>query len=235
MRTSKEVIMNSLFLRSHALSLREVKRIINKLKGVRRSHVTVYNWVLKFAPKLVQIEKSMPLQFTKIWHVDEKFIRVRGSKDPFAYLWVVADSNSNIIAIHVSDSRSTEHAKIVLRKARERAGFAPDIIVTDGLQGYKRACTIFGRKCKHVVAHFQKEKVYYRGKLLGLSNNRIERVNGFFALWLHACRGLKSFSTAEIWLEFFVIHYNYLKPRGEEEKNLVEWQEIPAILMTRND
>ena len=105
MRTPKNIIMNALYLRSYTLSLRDVKRVIKKLKFYKTTHVSIYNWIMKFYPKLVEIEKKKPISFTNIWHVDEKFIRVRKSKDDFAYLWVVSDSDSNIIAVNVSNTR----------------------------------------------------------------------------------------------------------------------------------
>jgi len=235
MRTPKEIIMNALYLRSYTLSLREVKRVIKKLKFYKISHVSIYKWVMKFYPKLSDIEKRKPILFTNVWHVDEKFIRVRKSKDDFAYLWVVSDSNSNIIAVHVSNARDAASAKIVLRKARERAGFNPRVIVTDGLQGYQSATRIFGRKVRHVVAHFEKKGVVVDKKLLLLSNNKIERINGFFALWLHVCRGLKSFETANVWIEFFAMHYNYLMPHGQKEVVRLEWEQIPMMIQTCRD
>ena len=121
-RTDKQFIFDCLYLRSHTLSLREVKRIAKKFFKIKRSHVAIYNWVMKFQPWLAKIEKSLPLNISDIWHVDEKFIHVRGSKDKHAYLYVVADSNNNVIATLVANSRSGKNAEIILRKARERAG-----------------------------------------------------------------------------------------------------------------
>lgn len=234
MRFPREIIINALYLRSYPLSLRDVKRVIKKLVKIKVSHVSIYNWILKFAPKLIELAKKIPTQFTKIWHVDEKFIKVKKSKDDFAYLWAVIDSNNNLIAVHVSDARNGKNAKIVFNKAKERAGFNPDILASDGLQGYKKAVSfVFGRKTKHVIAHFKKKGLIYNKKRFFISNNRIERVNEFFALWLHVCRGLKSFETANLWLEFFAVHYNYLMPHGKEEKVKIEWEEIPVILQER--
>lgn len=233
MRTDKQFILNCLYLRSHTLSLREVKRISRKFFGIKRSHVSIYNWIMKFEPKLAQIEKNIPLKFTDIWHVDEKFIHVKGSKDRHAYLYVVADSNNNVIATLVANSRNIANAKIVLRKARERAGFAPTYIITDACQIYKKACKIFGRKVKHYVDKKDKKRFFHEGKIIKLSNNRVERINSFYALWLHVCRGLKSFETANVWIEFFTINYNYLKERGEKEKSKIEWEEIPLMMQTR--
>src|SRR3989344_3233619 len=117
-RFPKEIIINAIFLRSFPLSTRNVKRILKKINYVAVSHVTIYNWLVKFAPYVINISKLKPLAFTKIWHADEKFIHVKGSKDPHAYLWIVSDSNSNIIAVYISFERDANNAKIVLRKAR---------------------------------------------------------------------------------------------------------------------
>ncbi len=46
-----------------------------------------------------------------------------------------------------------------MRKARKRVGFAPRVIVTDGLQGYKSTTKSFGRKVKHIVAYFETKQV----------------------------------------------------------------------------
>jgi len=230
LRTDKQFVMNCLYLRSHTLSLREVKRISRKFFKIKRSHVAIYNWVMKFQPWLAKIEKAMPLVITDIWHTDEKFIHVRGSKDKHAYLYVVADSSNNVIATLVANSRSGKSAEIVLKKAKERAGFNPAYIITDGCEIYDRSCRIFGRKTKHLIDRKKKLKFFHKGLIVKLSNNRVERINGFYALWLHVCRGLKSFETAEKWIEFFTLNYNYLKKTGEKEESKVEWEEIPLMI-----
>jgi len=233
-RTDKQFIFNCLFLRSFTLSLREVKRIGKKFFGIKRTHVAIYRWIMKFAPHLARIEKNMPLKFTDIWHVDEKFIHVKGSKDKHAYLYVVADSANNITATLVANARNGKNAEIVLRKARERAGFAPAYIITDGCEIYNKACKIFGRKVKHRIDRKDKKRFFHKGKIIKLSNNRVERINSFYALWLHVCRGLKSFETANIWIEFFTINYNYLKERGEKEESRIGWEKIPMIMRARS-
>ena len=77
MRFPKEVITNALFLRLYPLSTRNVKRILRKLNYIKVSHVSIYNWVLKFASHLCKFANITPLNFTNFWHVDEKFIKVR--------------------------------------------------------------------------------------------------------------------------------------------------------------
>lgn len=234
MRFPREVIMNALFLRLYPLSMRNVKKILRKLKHIKVSHVSIYNWIIKFAPHLSNLARIIPLNFTKIWHVDEKFIKVKGSKDDFAYLWIVSDTNNNILATHVSFARDMINAKIVLKKAKERAGFDPEILVSDGLQGYKRACKkIFGRKTRHVETHFKAKNVVHKRKWYKLSNNRAESINRFYALWLHVCKGFKRLDNANLWIEFFTVNYNYLMAHGEKEEVKVEWKKIPVLIKVR--
>src|SRR3989344_5671101 len=231
MRFSSEVIMNALFLRLYPLSTRNVKRILRKLNYIKVSHVSIFNWVLKFAPRLCKFTNIFPLNFSKIWHVDEKFIKVKGSKDDFAYLWIISDSRNNILAVHVSFERDIINAKIVLQKAKQRAGFNPEILVSDGLQGYKKACKkIFGRKTRHVIAHFKAKRIIHKRKFYKLSNNRAEAINRFYALWLHVCKGFKQLDNANLWIEFFTVSYNYLMPRGEKEEVKVEWKNVPMLI-----
>ena len=231
MRFPREVITNALFLRLHPLSTRNVKRILRKLNYIKVSHVSIFNWVMKFAKHLCKFANIFPLNFSKIWHVDEKFIKVKGSKDNFAYLWIVSDDKNNILATHVSFERNIVNAKIVLQKAKQRAGFSPEILVSDGLQAYKKAYKkIFGRKTRHVEAHFEAKGIIHKCKFYKLSNNRAESINRFYALWLHVCKGFKRLNNANLWIEFFTINYNYLMPRGEKEEVKVGWEEVPKIL-----
>ena len=130
------IIMDALFLYSQPISTRGVIKNLKRFRKIKPSHVSVYNWVVKFASHLIKLSLLKLINFSSIWHVDEKFIHVRKSKDDFAYLWVVSDNNANILATHVSFARNGENARIVLEKAKLRAGFSPEILVSDGLQGY---------------------------------------------------------------------------------------------------
>lgn len=225
------IIMDALFLYSQPISTRGVVVNLKRFRKVKPSHVTIYNWVIKFASHLIRLSSLKPINFSNVWHVDEKFIKVRRSKDKFAYLWVVSDTNANILATHVSFSRDIVNAKIVLEKAKLRAGFSPEILVSDGLQGYKKAVKkSFGRKTRHVTAHFEAVGIVHNKQLMKISNNRAERVNEFYALWLHSCRGFKRLDRANLLIEFFTIYYNYLMPHGIEEKVKVQWENVPVLI-----
>jgi len=213
LRHSPQSVLSALMLKFKGRqSLREIVYWLKEFFQIKISHVAIYNWILKFASLFDKLAKCHTIQFTKVWHVDEKFIKVRGSKDRHAYLWVVEDSKSNIVAVYVSNRRDIVSAKTVLKLARENSGFESEVLVTDGCQVYKRACRIFGRKCKHVTAHFKAEPLIWKGHSYWLSNNIIERLNSTIELFKHVMRGFKSLLTANIWMKMFAIFYNYLRP-----------------------
>lgn len=225
------IIMDALFLYSQPISTRGVPVNLKRFRKIKPSHVSVYNWVIKFAKHLIKIANKKPIKFTNIWHVDEKFIHVRNSKDPHAYLWIVSDTNGKIIATHISFERDITNARIVLERAKKRAGFCPELLISDGLQSYKKAYKkVFERETRHVIAHFEPVGIVHNRQLMQITNNRAERINEFPALWLHSVRGFKRLDRANLLMEFFAVYYNYLMPHGEKQKVRVRWDMIPVMI-----
>lgn len=233
-RYSSLLIMDALFLYSQPISTSGVTKNLKRFRGITPTRMTIYNWVVKFASHLIRLASIKPLSFSSVWHVDEKFIKVRHptkKRGDFSYLWIVSDTNANILATHVSLHRDGKNAEIVLQKAKLRARFNPDLLVSDGLQGYKKAVKkTFGRKTRHVEAHFEAVGIVHKGKLMKISNNRAERVNQFPALWLHSVRGFKRLDRANLLMEFFTIYYNYLMPHGVKEQVKVKWEKVPELI-----
>lgn len=228
------MIMDALFLYSQPISTSGVTKNLKRFRGNTPTRMTIYNWIVKFAPYLIRLASIKPLNFTSQWHVDEKFIKVKHptkKRGDFSYLWIVSDTNGNILATHISLKRDSKNAEIVLKKAKARAGFNPGILVSDGLQGYKKAVRkAFGKKTRHVKAHFKGVGIVHKGKRMKISNNRAERVNQFPALWLHPVRGFKRLDRANLLMEFFTIYYNYLMPHGTREKVKVSWERVPKLM-----
>jgi len=210
------VIKNSI-LYGLFVSTRITVFLAHESMNVDFSHQTAYNWSKKFAKIVSKLERVR--NFSDIWHIDEKFVKVKGSKDDFAYLWDIIDDNNNIIATHVFNARDKASAIKILEKAKSKAIRPPNIIVTDGLQAYKKACKkVFGRKTKHIAAHFESKGIMYKGKLYYLSNNRIESLNSKINLWYKKFRGFKRLETANLWCEMFAYFYNYIRPRVIKHK-----------------
>ena len=185
-----EEIIKDAVLFGHFVSTRNVSFLVKESKGFTFTNMTAYNWIKKFAIFLMKNIKKH--DFSNIWHVDEKFVKVKGSKGDFDYLWVVEDDKNSIVAVYVSDKRDAKSAKIVLELAKKRAFKPPDIIVTDGLPGYKQACKkVFGRKTKHIEAHFEAKRFMRKGRYYILSNNRIESLNSKINLWYKSLGDLR--------------------------------------------
>jgi len=98
--------------------------IINYLLDIKISHVSPYNWNLKFSSQLEIIQNKFKLKFTKVWHVDEMFIRVKGNKSRknCSYLYVVEDSEGKIVAMYVSHRRDARSVRETLKEALKNAG-----------------------------------------------------------------------------------------------------------------
>lgn len=208
-----EEIIKFCILQMMFVSTRTAKFLLKEIFQFKASHVSIYNWNKKFAHLLSKLERSK--SFSNIWHVDEKFVRIKGSKDDFAYLWVVIDDKNNMIAVNVSESRDIKSALQILSIAKENTEKPPDIIVTDGLQAYKKACRkVFGGKIKHAVRHFKTRAIMSKGRIYYLSNNRIESLNSKINLWYKKFRGFKRLDTANLWCIMWMYFYNLMRPRN---------------------
>jgi transposase-like protein len=209
-RYPEEVITNAV-LYTPFVSTRNSAFLVKETLQFSPSHVSVYHWMKKFAFLLKGM--SSHINFSNIWHVDEKFVKVKGCKD-FAYLWVVLDDHNTMVAVHVSPKRDIAGARTVLALAKERAQKPPDILVTDGLPSYIRACRkVFGRGTKHVQAHFEQAKFMHKGRYYMLSNNRIESLNSKINLWYKKFRGFKRLDMANLWCTMWMHFYNFMRPR----------------------
>lgn len=211
------IVIKNAILYSFFVSTRNIVFLAKETMNVTFSHQTAYNWSKKFAIFISKLEKIA--DFSNVWHIDEKFVKANNVKDKnedvkFSYLWIVIDSNNNMIATHVSHRRDTKNAEIALRKAKSRARKPPDILVSDGLPSYIKACKkVFGRNTKHIIAQFEAKGFMYKDRLYYLSNNRLEGLNSKVNLWYKKFRGFKSLETAKLWCESFNYFYNYIRPR----------------------
>lgn len=210
-RFPTEVIKNTI-LCGFFVSTRNSVFMIKEIMNFNFSHQTSYSWSKKFAKLLDKLVKKLPhMNISPIWHVDEKFIKI-GKKT--GYFWVVMDTNNNILAVHVSLRRDSDSAKNVFKLAKQNASMVPEILVSDGLKSYPKSVRkIFGRKCKHVIAHFKAQGLVHKKVILYLSNNRIESLNSKINLWYKKSRGFKKLETAGLWCKMFMHFYNYLRPR----------------------
>ncbi len=206
-RFPKRIILFSIMLYRYGLSSYAISEVLGKKFRIKVSPWTVCKWARKFGD-IKHLAKHLGISFSRIWHMDEMFIKARGRMH---CLYAVIDDKGNVIALHVSGKRDMQSAVICLRKAKHIAG-KPDIIVTDGWNAYPRAIRkVFGRKkprVRHAVAHFGKKPVVHKGKVMHMSNNRIEGWNSWFRRIYRGMRGFKSLASFQRFLDVFWVLWN---------------------------
>lgn len=216
------------------VSTRVTSYFLKQLLDIKPSHQTIYNWAVEFAQLLSEKALSLSQLLTNIWHVDEKFVKVADQekdakgRTKFSYLWIVSDSNSNIIAPFVSHKRDKKSAEKALILAKKNAGFCPELLVSDSYPAYVNTVKkVFGRKTKHVQAHFETKGVMHKGKLYYLSNNKAESLNSKVNLWYKKFRGFKTLKTANLWCASFANFYNHLRPSTRQRSSpQLEFQQL---------
>jgi putative transposase len=108
-RTSSSDIGHALYLYFLGLSTRGVAKAMFFLNKVKRSHVTIWNWIQKCNPKKISSEKMKIKEYT----VDETLIKV-GSE--LVWLWVAIEpENRQILALSISNERTMLIAERFLR------------------------------------------------------------------------------------------------------------------------
>jgi len=206
---------------------------------VRVSNSTICKWTRQFLDLLPEIyQKHYPKKLFLILHGDEKFIKVKGSKDDFAYWWSVIDCLGNLIATIITESRDLESAKKLFKKVKESIDKKVDMLVRDGLQAYNKAGKIFGRQCKQVVTGI-KGKFIMNGKdLLFINNNRSESLNARIDDFMKRFRDcFENIESANRWRKAFMFTTHLQKwfatqkllkasPAG---KTPLEWVGLPAL------
>ena len=190
-------------------SVRNAKTILSAFGFKPPSHVTLWEWQSKFRDKLKLVSRSFQRKaYGKIFHIDEVFIRVKGSRGEFSYLVLVRDENGNILSAEVGNRRN----KVLIGRALKRASALkkPRIVVSDKYSAYVPAIKRAFPKEKpfHVRAHFKPVKVKIKGKILSLTNNAIERTNGSFQEWYYGKRGFKNLFSAQKRVECWSAAHN---------------------------
>ena len=91
-------------------------------------------------------------------------------------------------------------------KAFNHADCTPDTIITDKLNVYLQAVgNVFGKDTKHLTS---------KGFTVQPNTNMIERFHSTLKSRTKIMRGLKSVETAQLFLDGWLIHYNFFRPHS---------------------
>jgi putative transposase len=149
-RTSSRDIGYGLYLYFLGLSTRNVAKALSFLNIIKRSHVSIWNWIQIYQPKRASSQRNKIDEFI----VDEAVIKI--GSEPI-WLWVAIDSkNKRILAQSISKERNMLVAEHFLSKVIEEYGKHP--VSTDGGTWYPQACRFLKLK-HHLHSSYEKSLI----------------------------------------------------------------------------
>ncbi|MGH3865293.1 MAG: IS6 family transposase [Pseudonocardiaceae bacterium] len=179
-RFPREVIMLAVrwYLR-YGLSYRDVEELLAE-RGITVDHVTVFRWVQRFTPLLIDAARPCRHRPGDRWFADETYVKVAGR---WIYLYRAIDQFGQVIDVLVSEKRGLESSRRFFSRALEH-GTHPAEVTTDRAQAYPRVLDELLPAACHVVEKY--------------ANNPIEADHGRLKSRLRPMRGLKQLRCAQV-------------------------------------
>jgi putative transposase len=202
MSTPIDQIASALSMFYEGMSLNAIRRNLKQTYESSISKTAIYNWITRFTKEAIAVTKDYVPDVGHVWIADETVLRIGGQK---VWFWDILDIKTRfLLASHMSTSRMTKDAKILVERAARRAGKTPKVIITDKLQAYIDGIELaFGRDTKHIQAKDFTKKP---------NTNLIERFHGSVKARTKVMRGLKKCETAKLVMDGWLVFYNYIRP-----------------------
>ena len=203
MRFPPDQIAAAIGLFYSGLSIDAIRRQLDSIYHVYPSDSTVYQWVIRYTKVAVGAARISKLQVGPIWVADETMLKL--DRDVKVWFWDIIDSKTRyLLASHMSESRTTKDAEMLMERAYRVAGKAPRVVYTDKLASYLDGIEL---TCGADTRHRP-------GGPFDIENNTnlIERFHGTLKARTKVMRGLHSRRTARLIMDGWLIHYNYFRP-----------------------
>jgi transposase-like protein len=150
-------------------------------RGVEVDHVTVYRWVQRFTPLLVDAARLCRHSPGDRWCVDETYVKVNGV---WRYVYRAVDQDGQVIDVLVSARRDAEAARRFFQRALTTLKVTPTEVVTDAAAVYPVALDELIPSAWHHVERY--------------ANNRTEADHSQLKHRLRPMRGLCTDRTAAV-------------------------------------
>ena len=212
MKTDSKIITMTIDLYFKGVSQRDITDHLKQFFDVSVSQPTIHRWIQKYTKIISDYVRTLTPDVSGMWAVDEMALKCKGE---WNWLWNLIDTESRfLISSMISEgkTRDVDIARRPFKEAKKLTKKKPDIIVSDGLQAYKKA----------VKKEFQANKKYGISRTLHIreiaitneerNNNKIERLNGTIRHRNKTQRGLKELPQSRIFIEGFKNYYNFIRP-----------------------
>jgi transposase-like protein len=161
------------------LPYRDVEEPLAK-RGVEVDHVTVYRWVLRFTPLLVDAARSCHATGDR-WQVDETYVKVASQ---WRYVYRAIDQFGQVIDVFVTARRDAKAARRFFERAISITKIAPVEVTTDKAPAYPAVLE------ELLPAAWHRTERY--------ASNRVEADHGRLKARLRPMRGLKQDRSARV-------------------------------------
>ncbi|MCA1701880.1 MAG: IS6 family transposase [Actinobacteria bacterium] len=168
----------ALYLR-YGLSYRDVEELLAE-RGIQVDHVTIYRWVQRFTPLLIDAARPCRHSAGDRWFVDETYVKVAGR---WVYLYRAIDQYGQAIDVLVSPKRDLAATRRFFTRALEH-GPHPTEVSTDRAPTYPRVIEELMPAACHIVEQYV--------------NNPVEADHGRLKARLRPMRGLKRLRSVRV-------------------------------------
>ena len=163
----------------YALSYRDLEELLAD-RGITVDHVTLYRWVQRFTPELIDAARPSRHTVGDRWFVDETYVRVAGV---WRYVYRAVDQHGQVIDVFVSRRRDIASARrfFTLALAAHRP---PVEVITDRAPALANVIEELIPTAFHNTGQYE--------------NNRCECDHGRLKARLRPMRGLNTDRTASV-------------------------------------
>ena len=163
----------------YGLSYRDVEELLAE-RGIEVDHVTIYRWVQRFAPLVIDAARPCRHSVGDRWFVDETYVRVAGV---WRYVCRAVDQHGQVIEVLVSKRRDVAAATRFFE------------MMLAGRERPKEVTTDLAAPLLRVVDDLVPGALHDTTKS---ANNRIECDHGRLKARLRPMRGLRTDRTATV-------------------------------------
>lgn len=201
MKTPITQIGSALNMYYGGMPIDAIQAQLNLQYGKYLSEPAIYKWIVRFTKEAIIKAKDFKPKVGNVWLADETGINV-GNRN--VWFWDLIDAKSRyLLASHISVTRTTDDAQILIEKAIKRAGKMPEVVITDKLSSYIEGIDLAtGGRAAHIRSKpFTDEN----------STNVIERFHGTLKQRTNVIHHFRDLETARLLTEGWLIHYNFFK------------------------